>query len=100
MISDQLLQGLPGAELIREGVHDVIGERITIPALVVSIARARLTRVGVVPNAAPVMADEPERELYRLLRPESGDAYSRYNALVRELTSFLSALDVRSDRRA
>jgi hypothetical protein len=42
---------------------------------------------------APV---EPELQLYRLLRREEGDAYSRYNALVRELVSFEAALDRRN----
>jgi len=34
-------------------------------------------------------------QLYRLLRQQGGDAYSRYNALLRELVSFESALDHR-----
>ncbi|MCX6930149.1 MAG: hypothetical protein NT154_44095 [Verrucomicrobia bacterium] len=42
---------------------------------------------------------EPERQLYRLLRQEGGDAYSRYNALIRELVSFEQALDRRCRHR-
>jgi len=41
---------------------------------------------------------EPERQLYRLLRQEGGDAYSRYNALIRELVSFEQALDRRQNK--
>ena len=41
---------------------------------------------------------EPERQLYRLLRQEGGDAYSRYIALIRELVSFEEALDRRQTK--
>jgi hypothetical protein len=44
------------------------------------------------------MQEEVELQLYRLLRREGGDAYSRYNALIRELVSFESALDQRIQR--
>ena len=50
---------------------------------------------GVVASSFP----EPERQLYRLLREEGGDAYSRYNALIRELVSFEQALDRRQSRK-
>ena len=100
MTTDPVPHGLPGAELIRDGMRDVLGARLTIPALVVSIARERLARAGVLPESAPVISADPERELYRLLRAEGGDAYSRYNALIRELGSFLSALQARSSRFA
>jgi hypothetical protein len=36
--------------------------------------------------------------LYRLLHQQGGDAYSRYNALLRELISFEHALDCRQRR--
>jgi hypothetical protein len=41
-------------------------------------------------------SDEAELELYDLLMREGGDAYSRYNALLRELVSFENALNRRS----
>jgi hypothetical protein len=43
--------------------------------------------------AATKRFPEPERQLYRLLRQEGADAYSRYNSLLRELVSFENALD-------
>ncbi len=43
---------------------------------------------------------EPERQLYRLLLAQGGDAYSRYNSLLRELDSFHRALDLRSRQLA
>lgn len=98
MSADEMNHGLPGAELVREGVRDVLDARLTIPALVVSIGRARLVHAGLLPDDAPVISTEPERELYRRLRAEDGDAYSRYNALIRELVSFFSALGARSRR--
>lgn len=100
MTGPALLSGLPGAALMRDGVRDVLAGSPTIPALVVSVARGRLVRSGVLPAAAPIVATDPERELYRLLLAEGGDAYSRYNSLIRELVSFVSALESRSRRAA
>ena len=41
------------------------------------------------------LACDAELALYRRLREAGGDAYSRYNALLREVVSFESALDLR-----
>lgn len=86
------LDALPGGTLIRQGLADLEAGRTSIAALLIDIARPRLTELGVVPRSAPPPVAEPERELYRLLRAERGDAYARYNSLIRELTSFQSAL--------
>lgn len=94
MNANELIAGLPGESLVRSGLADVAAGRCTIPALVVAMARTRLTNAGLLPSNARVEED-PERELYRQLRLEGGDAYSRYNALVRELVSFELALDRR-----
>ena len=48
------------------------------------------------PQCLPGQFPEPELQLYELLKREGGDAYSRYNALVRELVSFENALDRRN----
>jgi hypothetical protein len=98
MTNGPLFRGLPGESLVRDGVRDVLDGRRSIPALVVSIARGRFVRAGVLPRSAAALSAEPERDLYRLLRTGGGDAYSRYNALIRELGSFLSALEGRSKR--
>jgi len=101
MTSDELLAGLPGEALVRQGLADVTDERRTVPAYVVAIARPRLDRAGLLTQRASTLLvdfENPERELYRLLRAEGGDAYSRYNALLRELASFESALDSRLRR--
>jgi hypothetical protein len=59
-----------------------------------------LTRAGLIPAARVSLLLEPERQLYRLLCQQGGDAYSRYNALMRELVSFESALDLRCRQSA
>jgi hypothetical protein len=100
MTADDLLAGLPGEALIRQGLRDVATGRQTPEALLVAIARPRLTGARLLPAVREPWPEEPERSLYQLLCAESGDAYARYNALLRELTSFESALDHRLRRAA
>jgi hypothetical protein len=95
MKSDDLLSGLPGEQLVRQGLVDFHSGRCTIPACLVRIARPRLSRAGLMPASVPGPFSEPELQLYDLLKLERGDAYSRYNALLRELASFENALDRR-----
>lgn len=87
------IAGFPGETLVREGLADYKASRLTIPACLVAMARTRLLRAGLMDDDIALISAEPERQLYRLLRNAGGDAYSRYNALVRELVSFESALD-------
>lgn len=89
-----LICGLPGEPLVRQGLADLQAGKPTAPAFLVSIARSRLGNAGLLDRLIPV-APEPELQLYRLLRREGGDAYSRYNSLLRELISFEQALDHR-----
>jgi hypothetical protein len=95
----ELLQGLPGEALLREGLADFQSGRCTVPACLVGIARSRLRRAGLITGVVAGSFPEPERQLYRLLGQEGGDAYSRYNALVRELVSFEQALDRRQNQK-
>ena len=95
MNPDDLMRGLPGEALLRQGLADFQSGRITIPACLVGIARTRLCRSGLLPDAATRVLPDAELRLYRLLREAKGDAYSRYNALLRELVSFGQALDQR-----
>jgi len=99
MPTDNPIDGLPGEDLIREGLADLESGRRTIPACLVEIARSRLTRSGVVPAGASSSLPDPELRLYRMLRQQGDDAYSRYNALLRELISFEQALESRRSRR-
>ena len=95
MKTDDLIMGLPGESLVRQGLADAQAGRCTAEACLVSIARPRLSRAGLLAAVQTELQPEPELCLYRLLRAQGGDAYSRYNALVRELVSFENALDRR-----
>jgi hypothetical protein len=97
---DELIAGLPGEALMRNALADFQAGRCTVPACLISIARTRLGRAGLifVTTSAPI--PEPERKLYQLLRLEGGDAYSRYNSLLRELVSFENALDHRQRKNS
>jgi len=78
--------GLPGSDLIAQGVQDLAAGRETAEALLVSIGAPRLRAAGV-PVAEPIAS--PEHRLYALLARERGNgAHSAYNALIRRLVSF------------
>jgi hypothetical protein len=96
VMPSDLLTGLPGEALVREGVADFQSGRHSIPACLAAIASPRLCRLGLLPSSGSRSWPEPELQLYGLLRGQGGDAYSRYNALLRELVSFEQALDRRS----
>jgi len=82
---------LPGGDLIARGLLDLGCSRETVEALLVSIAAPRLRDLGV---AVPALLPDPEHKLYeRLAREDPDSAHSRYNALLRRLTSFESALE-------
>jgi hypothetical protein len=98
MKTDDLINGLPGEQLVRQGLADFQAGRLTVPACLVRIARPRLSRAGLMPQANPSEYSETELQLYDLLKREGGDAYSRYNALLRELVSFENALDHRTSK--
>lgn len=89
-------EGLPGADLVEEGLADVSRGVESVPSLLVSIGAPRLRLLGFeVPAAFP----RAEERLYALLGRDGADAaHGRYNALVRTLVSFERAAAVR--RRA
>lgn len=95
-MTPDIISGLPGEALVRQGLADLLAGRQSVAAYLVQIARPRLAGAGLLRSAEEFSwSDEPERGLYQLLRQEGGDAYSRYNALLRELASFESAFDRR-----
>src|ERR1051325_9695884 len=87
MTPSELMKGLPGAALVQKGLSDLELGRLTVAGCLVQIAAPRLRRAGLM-TLETCPAPESELQLYRLLREEKGDAYSRYNALLRELVSF------------
>lgn len=81
--------GLPGGEIIDEGLADLAEGRVTPESLAVSIAAPRLRREGV--PLGRVLAD-PERRLFEVLSVRDDDlAHPRYNAYLRSLVSFADA---------
>ena len=85
-------RGLPGGELIRQGIEDLAANRSTAAALLVAVGAPRLRACGVpVPN---ISMPDAELRLYSLLAQEDSDsAHSRYNALIRRLVRFEHACD-------
>lgn len=96
MKPNDLMVGLPGEEIVRQGLADTDAGRCTIPACLIAIGSPRLRRAGLLRRELPSLQTDTELQLYRLLRQAGGDAYSRYNALLRELVSFEQALDRRT----
>lgn len=94
MKTSNRLADFPGGALVEQGLSDLRSGRHTIPACLVRIARSRFVQAGLLPASPMLEPLEAELELYRLLRAEGGDAYSRYNALVRELVSFAQTSDL------
>lgn len=94
-----VLTGLPGEPLIREGMEHLAQGRVSVPACLVVIALPRLHRAGLAQHLFAGAFADPELRLYRMLRGEGGDAYARYNALLRQLISFERALDQRSPQK-
>jgi hypothetical protein len=86
------MSGLPGGDLVAQGLSDLAAGRETIAALLVSIGAPRLSALGI---AVPGSVRSPELRLYRLLAREGErDAHSRFNALVRRLVSYERALEL------
>jgi len=93
------LDGLPGEVLVRRGLEDLSQGRLSAEALTVSLASGRLRHCGLDLPPESVLPPDRELALYALLRErDEDDAYARYNALRRELDSFLAALDARGRR--
>lgn len=87
------LEGLPGAAMVIRGIRDAEQGIASAEALVVSVAPTRLKSLGL---DVVVAAEKPEHALYeRLCQDGVADPYARYNALLRELGSFMEALAVR-----
>jgi hypothetical protein len=95
MNASDLMRGLPGERLIQQGIEDFVAGLDTVAACLVGIAQTRLRRTGLIPPSVPRDLPDAELQLYRRLRQQEGDAYSRYNSLIRELVSFEQALDRR-----
>jgi hypothetical protein len=84
--------GLPGGDLIAQGLRDLAAGCETDAALLVLIGAPRLRRLGLdVPEIA--FANAEHRLYTRLASTNAGSAHSRYNALIRRLVSFERAME-------
>ena len=82
-----MFEGLPGGDLVDEGLTDLGNGKETIPALLVAIGAPKLRQIGI--ELPEFDLPVPEHRLYDLLAEEDSDsAHSRYNALLRRLVSF------------
>lgn len=98
-LESELLEGLPGADRVRQGLMDYRHGRVSISACLVRMARPRLIRAGLM-YASPSRDITAEIELYQLVSESQGHrAFGSYQSLVRELISFEHALDHRLARR-
>jgi len=88
-----LLDKLPGADLVRQGLLDTQAGRLSIESCLVEIARPRLERSGLL-TPAPHRLDA-EIQLYQLLGEQTPNSHGRFNSLLRELVSLEHALDHR-----
>ncbi len=85
---------LPGGELIAQGLQDCAAGRITPAACLIAVGWPRLNRAGMKLQDLEIhRVPDPEQKLYQLLCAKGGDAYSRYNSLIRQLVSFEQALE-------
>ena len=72
------------------GLQDWRGGLVTVDSCLVAVAFGKFRSAGLVSGEAPFQ--QAELVLYDLLRKEGGNAYGRYNSLIRELVSFGRAL--------
>lgn len=93
------LTGLPGEELIRQGLKDIKVGTESIPALLVAVGHPRLRQFGPFRDVTNRLWDDPEVRLYRLVAEQHPhEAHSQYNALIRRLISFERAYEHRKCR--
>ncbi len=93
------LTGLPGAERLERGIHDLKARVLSTNALLVAVAAGRLRDLGLEVPEGRALPDEADLALYESLRDHpTGDPYFQYNALRRELDSFISCLENRRRR--
>jgi hypothetical protein len=95
MKAEMRFDGLPGSDLVAQGLADLERGVESVPALLAAIGAPRLRRLGLA--VPPSAASDPEHRLYAILcRSGSDSAHARYNALLRRLVSFERAAECAS----
>ena len=84
------IRTLPGSERMLEGLQDWRSGQTTISSCLIAIAFGKFRKAGLGKGEPPF--SESELVLYDLLRKQVGNAYGRYNSLLRKLVSFGRAL--------
>jgi len=92
------IEGLPGAERVARGLRDLAARRPSVEALLLAAAATRLRDLGLPIPERGRLPREPELALYKALEELTDDPYYRYNALRRELDSFMAALETKRAR--
>lgn len=97
-----ILDGLPGADLVTQGLVDLAGGQATAEAALVEVARTRLRELGLAVLGTTLGGEDAELALYARLgeRHRDDDPYGVYCAWLDQLVSFLSALEHRRARLA
>src|SRR5438270_455366 len=76
------LDALPGGDLVRTGLADLESGTLTEEALLLLVARPRLTNLGLEIPLLPKVPKPYEHELYRLIEERNPlGAHAAYNAL-------------------
>lgn len=90
----EICSGLPGAELIIQGIEELEAGKLSESALLVLIAVPRLSRLGICLTTRPAISCSYEHALYKLLEEKLGaSAHSQFNSLIRRIVSFEHALE-------
>ncbi len=86
---------LPGGTWVRKGLGDLEEGNRSLEALALRVYSIRLKSLGFGIDRTELAHDETSAEgtLYAALRADGLDAYNRYNAMLRELNSFLEAVE-------
>jgi hypothetical protein len=85
---------LPGGDLIEKGLQDLACGKESIESLLVQIGTPRLRALNI--EIPPNGCEDPDERLYDLLSERHGkEAHSKYNSLLRQLSSFARALEHR-----
>ncbi len=96
---DELTEGLPGGDIVRRGIDELKRGETSVCGLLVLSASTRLTSLGISVPVQDQTSIPAHIQLYRLLEASnSANPYSRYNALMRSLYSFMHALEHRINR--
>ena len=87
------VDGLPGADLVQQGIEDLEQGRDTIAAALTQMAAPRLRTIGL--EVPSTQSGRPAgHQLYELLAADDvATAHSRYNALVARMVSFARAAE-------